>query len=122
SVTINLWGSGKPMREFLWVEDMAEACVFVMENVSFQQLTKEKEEIRNTHLNIGTGKDISIKELAEQIAQTIGFRGKLQFDTTKPDGTLRKLTNPSRLNQLGWKHKVEIKEGIQRIYNWYINA
>ncbi len=122
SVTINLWGTGKPLREFLWVEDMAEACVFVMENISFSQLVAQKEEIRNTHLNIGTGKEISIRELAEQIAHTIGFGGRLQFDTTKPDGTQRKLTNPSKINQLGWKHKVEINEGIQRVYDWYRNT
>ena len=122
SVTINLWGTGKPLREFLWVEDMAEACVFVMESINFSQLSSQKEEIRNTHLNIGTGKEISIRELAEQIAHTIGFGGRLQFDTNKPDGTQRKLTNPSKINQLGWKHKVEINEGIQRVYDWYRNT
>ncbi|WP_346856180.1 GDP-L-fucose synthase [uncultured Draconibacterium sp.] len=119
--TIEIWGSGKPMREFLWSEDMADACVFVMENVSFNDLTTQsvKNEIRNTHINIGTGKEISIKDLAELIKQKVGFKGQFIFNTTKPDGTMKKLTNPQKIHALGWHHSIEIDEGIDRMYNWY---
>lgn len=118
---IEIWGSGKPMREFLWSEDMADACVFVMENVSFNNLTTQsaKNEIRNTHINIGTGKEISIKNLAEFIKQKVGFKGQFFFNTTKPDGTMKKLTNPAKIHALGWHHTIEIDEGIDRMYNWY---
>lgn len=122
-VSVEIWGSGKPMREFLWSEEMAEACVFVMENVNFSDLTPQPQsqpEIRNTHINIGTGKEISIKTLAEQIKKTISFKGDLVFNTSKPDGTMRKLTDVSKLHSLGWHHKIEIEEGISRLYNWYL--
>ncbi|WP_298489272.1 GDP-L-fucose synthase [uncultured Maribacter sp.] len=121
SVHLEIWGSGKPMREFLWSEDMADACVFLMEEREFKDCydTKSKE-IRNTHINIGTGVDISIKDLAELIKESIGFKGKLYFNTDKPDGTIKKLTDPSKLHHLGWKHKIELKEGIQKVYDWYI--
>lgn len=116
---VEIWGSGSPMREFLWSEEMADACVYVMENVNFEDLAKSKE-IRNTHINIGTGKEISIKKLAEKIKEEIGFKGELYFNTSKPDGTLRKLTNPEKIHQLGWKHKIEIEEGIRKLFEWYI--
>ena len=119
-VTLSLWGSGEPMREFLWSEDMAEACIFLMENVKFEDLTEDLNgEVRNTHLNIGTGKEISIKDLAATVASIVGFDGKLAFDKTKPDGTMRKLTNVKKLNDLGWNYKVEIETGIERTYDWY---
>lgn len=119
-VTLSLFGSGKPMREFLWSEDMADACIFVMENVKFKDLTEGLNgEVRNTHLNIGTGKEISIKDLATTVASAVGFDGKLAFDITKPDGTMRKLTNVKKLNDLGWNYKVEIGAGIERLYDWY---
>ncbi len=118
---VELWGSGKPMREFLWSEDMAEASVFVMENVNFHDLTNGKKEIRNCHINIGTGKEVSIKSLACSIADILGYRGNIKFDSTKPDGTMRKLTDVSKLNALGWQHKVEIGEGINMLYDWYKN-
>ena len=118
--TVEIWGSGKPKREFLWSEDMADACVFVMQNRDFSDTYNEgDQEIRNTHINIGTGIDISIKKLAETIKQTIGFKGDLVFNTEKPDGTMRKLTDVSKLNSLGWNHTVELEEGIVQIYNWY---
>ncbi|MGD9932035.1 MAG: GDP-L-fucose synthase family protein [Mangrovibacterium sp.] len=122
-VAVEIWGTGKPMREFLWSEDMADACIFVMENISFGDLVPAEttKEIRNTHINIGTGKEISIRDLAEQIKKTTGFQGDLVFDITKPDGTMRKLTDPSKLHQLGWKHQIEIEEGISRMYTWYTN-
>ncbi len=120
-VTLSLWGTGTPMREFLWSEDMADACVFVMQNIDFKDtFDKNVKEIRNTHINIGTGKDVSIKKLSELIAKTIGYNGKILFDTSKPDGTMRKLTNPSKLHQLGWRHQTELDKGIRLIYQHYL--
>ncbi len=118
---VEIWGTGKPLREFLWSEEMADACVYLMENVDFKDVIHNKGEIRNTHINIGTGKEISIKQLAEQIKATVGFKGKLQFNTSKPDGTMRKLTDVSKLHSLGWQHQIEIDEGIRKIYEWYIS-
>ena len=130
SVSVEIWGTGKPMREFLWSEEMADACVFLMENVDFKDTLRENQwdiganqwngEIRNTHINIGTGKEISIRELANKIKETIGYKGELVFDDSKPDGTMRKLTDVSKLHSLGWHHKIEIDEGIRRMYDWYI--
>ena len=124
-VSIEIWGSGKPRREFLWSEDMADACVFLMENIDVKDLinneqpaTGEKE--KATHfLNIGIGADISIKELAFMIRKIIGYNGELCFDTSKPDGTMVKLTDPGKLRALGWRHKTELAEGIRRMYGWY---
>jgi len=119
--SIEIWGSGTPRREFLWSEDMADACVFLMQNRDFKDTyDPNNKEIRNTHINIGTGIDISIKELAQKIKETIGFRGEFYFNTNKPDGTMVKLTDPSKLHKLGWKHKVELEEGITKIYEWYL--
>ena len=118
---VKLWGTGTPLREFLWSEEMANASVFVMEHVDFKDTYKQGDkDIRNCHINIGTGKEISIRELAELIVSTVGYQGQLTFDSTKPDGTMRKLTDPSKLHALGWHHKVEIEEGVQRMYNWYL--
>jgi len=121
---VEIWGSGAPMREFLWSEEMAEACVFVMEQVDFKDVIPLKDdilnEIRNTHINIGTGKEISIKQLAELVKEKIGFRGELIFNKSKPDGTLRKLTDPSKIHRLGWHYKIEIDEGIEKLYRWYL--
>ncbi len=122
SVTVEIWGSGSPMREFLWSEEMADACVYIMENTNFSDLVSSKtKEVRNTHINIGTGKEISIKDLSCLIKEKIGFKGKLEFNASKPDGTLRKLTDVSKLNTLGWHHEIEIEEGIEKMYNWYTN-
>jgi len=122
-VFIEIWGSGKPMREFLWSDDMADACVFIMENIDFKDTyDKSAKEIRNTHINIGTGKDISIKELAELIKDIIGFKGELYFNTDKPDGTMRKLTDVTKLHSFGWRHKVELKDGISKMYEWYVRG
>ena len=118
---IALWGTGKPFREFLWSEDMADACVFIMETVSFNDLKGSDPDVRNCHINIGTGKEINIKQLAELITRKIGFEGELFFDTTKPDGTMRKLTDPSKLHELGWHHTMEIEEGIETMYRWYLS-
>lgn len=120
--SVEIWGSGKPKREFLWSKDMADACVFIMENRDFKDtFSEEKKDIRNTHINIGTGQDISIKELAEIIKSVIDFKGELVYNTEKPDGTLRKLTDVTKLNALGWKHKMELKDGIKKMYEWYRN-
>ena len=120
--SVEIWGSGKPRREFLYSEDMADACVFLLENRDFNDTyEKDSKEIINTHINIGTGVDISIKELAELIQKIIDFKGKLVFNTEKPDGTMVKLADPSKLHSLGWKHKVELEDGIKTIYNWYLN-
>ncbi len=117
--SVEIWGTGKPMREFLWSEEMAEACVYVIENINFDNVCKKNKQVRNTHINIGTGKELSIKHLAEIIKEIAGFKGNLFFNTTKPDGTMKKLTDPSKIHSLGWHHKVEIDEGIKRMYNWY---
>lgn len=121
-VTVEIWGSGKPMREFLWSEDMAEACVFFLQNKDFKDTHNSEKEIRNTHINIGTGVDISIAELANLIKDEIGFNGNFIFNSDRPDGTMRKLTDVSKLNALGWKHKVDLKTGINKQYNWYLES
>lgn len=118
---VTLWGTGTPLREFLWSEEMADASVFVMEHVDFKDTFRpDEKEIRNCHINIGTGKEISIRQLAERIVETVGYKGRLTFDSSKPDGTLRKLTDPTKLHNLGWHHRIEIEEGVQRMYNWYL--
>ena len=109
---VELWGTGTPLREFLWSEEMADASVFIMEQVDFKDA--------RSHINIGTGKEITIKALAELIMTTVGYTGKLTFDSSKPDGTMRKLTDPSKLHALGWHHRIEIEEGVQRMYEWYL--
>jgi GDP-L-fucose synthase len=125
---VEIWGTGKPMREFLWSEDMADACVFILENRDFRDTFKTIKspnetcspksmyttEIRNTHVNIGTGTDVSIKELSEMIKEIVGFKGELYFNADKPDGTMKKLTDVSKLHGLGWKHKVELRDGIKK--------
>ena len=126
SVSVEIWGSGMPMREFLWSEEMADACIYVMENVNFSDTIHNNRDnltsIRNTHINIGTGKEISIKNLAYLIKKLVGFKGKLLFNNAKPDGTMRKLTDPSKLHNLGWHHKIEIDQGVEKLYNWYLNS
>ena len=144
-----LWGSGSPLREFLWSEDMADACVHLLLNVNFSDIIGIKKyssvfygtstkgivdrnasegrggaipslgEIRNCHINVGTGKEISIRELAALVARIVGFDGTIEFDASKPDGTPRKLTDVSKLHSLGWHHQVDIEEGVQRLFDWY---
>jgi GDP-L-fucose synthase len=134
--SVEIWGSGAPMREFLWSEEMADACVFVMEKVDFKDVARrpassiqsaiaigtniQHPEIKNTHINIGTGMEVSIKQLAELVKEKIGFKGELIFNASKPDGTMRKLTDPSKIHSLGWHHRIEIDEGIQKLYDWYL--
>lgn len=144
-----LWGTGKPLREFLWSEDMADASVHVLLNVNFSDIigiekyssvhygasadgTVDRNhsagrggaipklgEIRNCHINVGTGKELTIRELSQQVAKTVGFEGTIEFDASKPDGTMRKLIDVSKLHRLGWKHKVEIEDGVQKLFEWY---
>ena len=105
---VELWGTGTPLREFLYVDDMADACVFLLENYSGEQ-----------HVNIGTGKEITIKELAQTVREVTGYQGEIRWNTEMPDGTPRKLTDVSKLHALGWKHKVELREGIELAYRWF---
>ena len=120
--SIEIWGSGKPRREFLWSQDMADACVFLLENRNFNDtFDSENTEIRNTHINIGTGVDVSIKDLAKLIKKEVGYKGSFIFNTSKPDGTMQKLTDVSKLNGLGWKHKVSLEKGVEKMYAWYLS-
>lgn len=119
-VTINLWGTGSPYREFLYVDDLAAACVYVMQNVEFKDLVREGSQVINTHINIGTGKDLTIMELAQLISRITNFKGQLNWDTSKPDGTFRKLLDVSKINKLGWKERVSLEDGISMVYEKYI--
>ena len=130
-VAVRLWGSGAPRREFLHADDMADACVFIMENVDFKDLVKDKYydkitsrdskiEIRNTHINIGTGKDLTIKELAMMVKEIVGFDGFIEWDTSKPEGTSQKLLNVKKLRELGWQEKISLEEGIKQVYQEYL--
>ena len=149
---VSLWGTGLPLREFLWSEDMADASVHILLNVNFSDIIGVEKyssvhygnkadgavdrnhsigrggaipnlgEIRNCHINIGTGKELAIRELSELVVKSVGFTGIVEFDTTKPDGTMRKLIDVSKLHSLGWTHKVEIEEGVQRLFYWYTES
>ena len=144
-----LWGTGKPLREFLWSEDMADASVHVLLNVDFKDIIGIEKyssvfygakvdgavdrnnsegrggaipalgEIRNCHINVGTGKELTIRELLELVVKTVGFEGTVEFDASKPDGTMRKLIDVEKLHSLGWTHKVEIEDGVRKLYDWY---
>jgi GDP-L-fucose synthase len=118
--SVTLWGTGKPLREFLWSEEMADACVYIMENVDFKDINGMQQEIRNCHINIGTGKEISIADLTQLVCRTVGYSGQIVFDSSKPDGTMRKLTDVAKLHALGWHHRIEIDEGVKRLYEWYL--
>ena len=146
---VSLWGTGTPLREFLWSEDMADASVHVLLNVNFSDIIGIEKyssvhygnkadgivdrnhstgrggaipalgEIRNCHINVGTGHELTIHALSELVVKVVGFTGTVEFDTTKPDGTMRKLIDVSKLHSLGWHHKVDIEEGVQRLFDWY---
>ena len=117
---VTLWGTGTPVREFLWSEEMADASVYILENVDFKDTYEAgSREVRNCHINIGTGKEISIKDVANLIVKCVGYEGALYFDANKPDGTMRKLTDVTKLHNLGWHHSIEIDEGVERMYAWY---
>lgn len=124
--SVTLWGTGRPLREFLWSEEMADASVHVLLHVDFRDTCPNQTqnadgivEVRNCHINVGTGVELTIRECAEKILAEVGFRGQLLWDASKPDGTMKKLCDVSKLHQLGWHHKVEIDEGIRRLYAWY---
>lgn len=117
---VTLWGTGTPLREFLWSEDMADASVYALLNIDFKDThVADCKEVRNCHINVGTGIEHTIAEVAQMVATTVGFEGEILWDATKPDGTPRKLIDVSKLHALGWHHKVELCEGIQRLYAWY---
>ena len=130
-IFVTLWGTGSPMREFLHSDDLADACVFLMENIDFQDILKNefgvKEfkyplvgyEVRNTHINIGTGEDLSIKDLANMIKKIVGFEGQIRWDTSKPDGTPRKLLDISKIKSYGWQPKIKLEDGIREVYENY---
>jgi GDP-L-fucose synthase len=122
-VSITLWGTGSPYREFLYVDDLADACVFLMKNLNFRDLTgkdpQSSSQIRNTHINIGTGTDLTIKDLAGLVKKIVGFQGQLEWDNTKPDGTFRKSLDVTKLTRSGWKYKLGLEEGIRLVYEKY---
>jgi GDP-L-fucose synthase len=127
-VHVSLWGTGSPKREFLHSDDMADACVYAMESIDFKDLVDNRKknlgdeiavEVRNTHINIGTGQDLTIKELAEKVKSITGFAGKLVWDSSKPDGTMQKLLNVDKIHDLGWKETIGLDEGISQIYEDY---
>ena len=115
--SVILWGTGKPKREFLYVEDLADAIVYLMNKIDAEDLYEQG----LTHINIGTGEDLSIAELADTIKNIVGFEGEIKYDSTKPDGTPRKLMDVSRLHELGWKHKTSLEEGIKKTYQWFLD-
>jgi GDP-L-fucose synthase len=114
---VNIWGTGNPKREFLYVDDLAEAIVFLLENIEAKDLYEKG----ISQINIGTGEDLTIGELAELVADIVGFKGRIIFDKSKPDGTPRKLLDVSRINNLGWKYKTSLREGIEKTYQWFLN-
>ena len=125
---VTLWGTGSPMREFLWSEEMADASVHCLLNVDFQDILDNQDfinnrdgikEIRNCHINVGTGKELTIRQLSELVVKAVGFEGEVAFDASKPDGTMRKMIDVSKLHSLGWHHKIEIEEGVQKLFEWY---
>lgn len=117
---VELWGTGKPKREFLYSGDLAEAVVMLMEKVSFKDLTKGMTEIRNTHINIGAGEDLTIYELAFIIKDIVGYDGDIVWDTSRPDGTPRKLLDISKIKSLGWRPRMPLTDGIEKVYRWYV--
>ena len=146
---VTLWGTGTPLREFLWSEEMADACVHILINVDFKDVIGIEKyssvhygtaadgvvdrdhtagrggaipslgEIRNCHINVGTGKELTIRQLSELVVKAVGFEGEVEFDASKPDGTMRKMIDVSKLHRLGWHHKIEIEEGVQKLFEWY---
>jgi GDP-L-fucose synthase len=116
---ITLWGTGTPKREFLWSHDMAKACIYLMQHIDFKDVQGNGTNVRNTHINIGTGEDIAIKNLADLIKETVGYEGTINWDISKPDGTPRKLTSVTKLHDLGWKHEVSLQQGVEMAYLAY---
>ncbi|MBF7042048.1 GDP-L-fucose synthase [Campylobacter volucris] len=120
--SVEIWGTGNARREFLHADDMADACVYIMENVNFKDLyNKNEKEIRNTHINIGSGKDITIKDLVSIVNSIIKFEGDIIYNKNKPEGTFQKLGSCEKIHSLGWKHKIELEDGIKMMYDWYLS-
>ena len=117
---VEIWGSGNPIRDFLYSDDFADSAVFVLESVNFEDLLINKKRIINTHINIGTGIGVSIKELALIIKKVVDYKGEFIFNTSKPDGTMLKVIDVKKINLLGWKYKVNLEDGIDLLYNWYL--
>ncbi len=117
---VRLWGTGRPLREFLWSADMADACVHILLNVKASELADA--DGRNSHVNIGTGRELTIAELASLLADATGFTGTVEWDASKPDGTMRKLCSVERLHSLGWHHTVDIEQGVKMLYDWYLSS
>ena len=117
---VEIWGSGNPIRDFLYSDDFADSAVFVLESVNFEDLLVNKKRIINTHINIGTGIGVSIKELALIIKKVVDYKGEFIFNTSKPDGTMLKVIDVKKINLLGWKYKVNLEDGIDLLYNWYL--
>ena len=120
STSVTLWGTGTPRREFLYSDDLADACVYLMQKVDFKDLVGESKEIKNTHINIGTGEDLEIRELANTVKRVVGFEGIIEWDATKPDGTKQKLLNVNKINDLGWRFNKSLEKGINEVYNCYM--
>ena len=118
---LRLWGTGAPIREFLWSEDMADASVYCLEHIDFKDVRGTGDEVRNCHINIGSGKEVTISQLAQLVKATVGYHGIIEWDATKPDGTLRKLTDVSKLHSLGWHHTMELEDGVSALYRWYLD-
>ena len=118
---LRLWGTGAPIREFLWSEDMADASVYCLEHIDFADVRGNDPEVRNCHINIGSGREVTIRQLAELVQRTVGYQGNIEWDSSKPDGTLRKLTDVSRLHALGWHHRMELHDGVPALYRWYLS-
>ena len=120
-VRLTCWGSGSPLREFLYSDDLAEACVFLLENTNYADVAfKDSTGTVQSHVNVGSGKEVTIKELAETVAEAIGFKGEIEWDTSKPDGTPRKLMDSSKLRKLGWEPTVEMRDGIALAYDDFL--
>jgi len=119
---VELWGTGKPYREFLYVDELADASVFLMENYDAAQMTIHGSRVMDNFINIGTGEDLTIKKLAKLVREVVGFRGEIFWDASKPDGTRRKLLDVSKIKSFGWQPKISLKEGIKRTYEWYISG
>ncbi|MDR2520770.1 MAG: GDP-L-fucose synthase [Bacteroidales bacterium OttesenSCG-928-I14] len=117
---VEIFGTGDSLREFLWSEEMADACIHIMRKINFSDLKPLVEEVRNTHINIGTGKEISINQLTKFITETVKYSGSFYFNQKKTNGTMRKLSNLSRIHKFGWHHKINIEKGIQKLYDWYL--
>ncbi|MBR6283349.1 MAG: GDP-L-fucose synthase [Muribaculaceae bacterium] len=117
---LRLWGTGAPIREFLWSEDMADASVYCLEHIDFADVRGIGPDVRNCHINIGSGREVTIRQLAELVQRTVGYQGNIEWDSSKPDGTLRKLTDVSRLHALGWHHHMELEDGVPALYQWYL--